>query len=655
MAFVGPTNGYPIGCVNRQTFAGSNPTGKFLYDRGQWASHTNKVLIEPSCVNIAAQGTINWATRKLTLLVEVYYTGSAANPTNKLSVAMIQNEILAFQGSAHFNPTMVVGNLYRHQHMLRDMLTGQWGINVTPTSTGSFFTHFFNYDIPLFVKDTEVALEDLDFIVFVAESEQKIITGIKADITIENLPAVGARIRHLEEIQVYNCTGDADAAVTVKNLGSNPLTSMELTYSIEGGTPKTYTWNKRTIPTWNTDTVHLPVFQVQKNVKQEVKVEVSKVNIQPVTSMPVELSIHKKVPDGDPGMRFLLATDKYANQTTFEISNPDGTSLLKGGPWDTCGWICVSPRYFDFIPNKSGCHRVDVFDSAGDGINNGWGAGYIKIFGALGDEIYYHDGNFKDRTTVMVSVNNAGKVHPITASAGSNGKIFPTGRCYYLEGESAKYDFSVSHKYEVKEIFIDDVSVGMNKAKSYTFPAVDKEYTIHVTFTLATPPVIATDILPNGVLNIEYNQTIDIKSNYTTTCTLESGALPTGLTLDFTGHISGIPTELGKFDFNVKAKDTIGSVNKELSITINELSIGDYSETFYIFPNPTTGELTINNEQLTINNIEIFDVYGRSVSKPETRNPKPETVLDISHLPSGIYFIKIETEKGTVTKKIIKQ
>jgi hypothetical protein len=33
-----------------------------------------------------------------------------------------------------------------------------------------------------------------------------------------------------------------------------------------------------------------------------------------------------------------------------------------------------------------------------------------------------------------------------------------------------------------------------------------------------------------------------------------------------------------------------------------------------LYPNPTTGELTINNEQLTMNNIEIFDVYGRKVS-----------------------------------------
>ena len=33
-----------------------------------------------------------------------------------------------------------------------------------------------------------------------------------------------------------------------------------------------------------------------------------------------------------------------------------------------------------------------------------------------------------------------------------------------------------------------------------------------------------------------------------------------------------------------------------------------------IYPNPTTGQLTINNEQLIINNVEVFDIYGRKLS-----------------------------------------
>jgi hypothetical protein len=82
-----------------------------------------------------------------------------------------------------------------------------------------------------------------------------------------------------------------------------------------------------------------------------------------------------------------------------------------------------------------------------------------------------------------------------------------------------------------------------------------------------------------------------------------------------------------------------------------------------IFPNPTRGELIIDNGQLTIENVEIFDVMGRTVGANlcvrlvETRHAtslQPQR-LNLSHLPAGIYFVRIQTDKGTVTKKIIKQ
>jgi len=70
-----------------------------------------------------------------------------------------------------------------------------------------------------------------------------------------------------------------------------------------------------------------------------------------------------------------------------------------------------------------------------------------------------------------------------------------------------------------------------------------------------------------------------------------------------------------------------------------------------LYPNPTTHQLSIVNCQLSIDNVEIFDVYGRKVLEP------PLTVLrsyDLTVLHPGIYFVKITTEKGTVTQKIIK-
>jgi hypothetical protein len=74
-----------------------------------------------------------------------------------------------------------------------------------------------------------------------------------------------------------------------------------------------------------------------------------------------------------------------------------------------------------------------------------------------------------------------------------------------------------------------------------------------------------------------------------------------------------------------------------------------------VYPNPTTGELTIDNGQLTIDNVEIYDIYGRIVETWRAASLQNDgVVLDISHFSIGIYFLKIQTDKRMVMKKIIK-
>ena len=77
-----------------------------------------------------------------------------------------------------------------------------------------------------------------------------------------------------------------------------------------------------------------------------------------------------------------------------------------------------------------------------------------------------------------------------------------------------------------------------------------------------------------------------------------------------------------------------------------------------VYPNPTTGELRIEvagQARNDVVNVEIFDVYGRK-QKGESRKEKAESVivLDISALQTGLYFVKITTENGTLTKKVVK-
>ena len=74
-----------------------------------------------------------------------------------------------------------------------------------------------------------------------------------------------------------------------------------------------------------------------------------------------------------------------------------------------------------------------------------------------------------------------------------------------------------------------------------------------------------------------------------------------------------------------------------------------------IYPNPTFGELTIESRELRINDVEIYDIYGKKLLSNHHFAPSSNHLINISHLPAGVYFVKIFTEAGEVTRKVVKE
>ena len=171
-------------------------------------------------------------------------------------------------------------------------------------------------------------------------------------------------------------------------------------------------------------------------------------------------------------------------------------------------------------------------------------------------------------------------------------------------------------------------------------------------------PLILTESLPNGEIGEIYQQTLEVMSDTPVSWSLESGSLPTGLALSSAGTIIGAPTENGLYKFTVKATNALGVDTKALSINIGNVGISNHIiNKTKIYPNPTTGELTIDNGVLnliqeTIDNVEIFDIYGKMQNAEcRMRNAEGKVVINISNLTAGTYFIKL----GNETVKVVKQ
>jgi hypothetical protein len=249
------------------------------------------------------------------------------------------------------------------------------------------------------------------------------------------------------------------------------------------------------------------------------------------------------------------------------------------------------------------------------------------------------------------------------------------------------------------------------------------------------PPVITSNILSDGTVEIEYSNSITADGNVPMVWSIETGNLPDGLHLFDTGEISGTPTTEGTFNFIVKAMNNYGFDTKAFSITIKPLenhpiivsndgngtasanvstaTMGteitltatpneNYKfaewkiisggiiittptispatfimpnntvevmatftedvgiteteiETIKVYPNPTGGELRIESSRFKVQSIEVFDIFGKKVLISSVRFMAPETVINISHLQAGVYFLKISTEVGQVIKKVLRE
>jgi hypothetical protein len=89
----------------------------------------------------------------------------------------------------------------------------------------------------------------------------------------------------------------------------------------------------------------------------------------------------------------------------------------------------------------------------------------------------------------------------------------------------------------------------------------------YVVSAVSVSPTITTATLPNGTLGADYSAALAATGTAPITWTITSGDLPDGLTLN-TAAIYGTPTTAGTFTFTAKAENSLGSDEKEFTVTI---------------------------------------------------------------------------------------
>ena len=123
----------------------------------------------------------------------------------------------------------------------------------------------------------------------------------------------------------------------------------------------------------------------------------------------------------------------------------------------------------------------------------------------------------------------------------------------------------------------------------------------------------------------------------------------------FSGHylpmgVWGASTVEYEF-FDMNDEDVFVKMTVVYSATLAD--IGDHDQaSFRIYPNPAVNHVTFEAES-RIQRVSIFDITGKQVLSVPADNLKAE--VDVHMLQSGIYLVRIDTEKGVRVEKMHKR
>lgn len=172
---------------------------------------------------------------------------------------------------------------------------------------------------------------------------------------------------------------------------------------------------------------------------------------------------------------------------------------------------------------------------------------------------------------------------------------------------------------------------------------IDEVYVYGETYISDAKKILSIAKIGNGAITpIVGNHIYDIGSSVILTATPDQGWKFDNWEIN--GNIVTTPSTEASISSHTTAIATFSIMDGATEV-INQIKV---------YPNPVSANLRIESSNL-INTIKVFDLQGRMLLH-HLNILKLECTLDLSGIPVGIYFIKLETiDHNTRTIKIIKQ
>jgi len=212
---------------------------------------------------------------------------------------------------------------------------------------------------------------------------------------------------------------------------------------------------------------------------------------------------------------------------------------------------------------------------------------------SVGDVTTYNFENITEGHTIAASF--AINTYTITATAGENGTIDPSGAIELDYGSDQSFTITPNTGYDIADVLVDGVSVGA--VAVYNFENVTSDHTIAVSFSIQTFIITATadangTIDPSGAVSVNYgsNQSFSIApaEGYHIDDVLVDGTSVGAVSTYVFENVTAVHTIAASFEINTYTLTYIAGENGSLSGTlIQTIDHGSNGTAVEAIPAPT--------------------------------------------------------------------
>ena len=184
---------------------------------------------------------------------------------------------------------------------------------------------------------------------------------------------------------------------------------------------------------------------------------------------------------------------------------------------------------------------------------------------------------------------------------------------------------------------------------TYTFVAIDSKACSHtgmITVTVNPLPVVTAIASSVAICS---GETATITAGGASTYVWNDPANSTG------GSLTVTPTN--NTSYVVTGTDTKGCVSTgSVTLTVSKCTgiskVENEIVGLSVYPNPTSGEFTVELNNGLVKTIVVSDLSGRVILNTQTQNDK--TVVNLNNFANGVYYVKIQSSTSVEILKVVK-